>query len=161
MHLAGTAAAFQTGIAGHFAGHRVLGHLAQPEAQLEPVLAFPGGVVGHHVDVLAVTVGQCHLQALAHRPGVTGVGHLIDHAAGRGDHVATRGFQRQAIHGAMFRQLGRLCRRTGQKAGSENNRQGQMAHARDLRVHPTKISSLVALHQHRHRNMRREGPQHG
>ena len=53
VRLARAAGALQLCVAVGLAGHRGVGGLLHVEAELQPVLGFPGGVVGDHLDVLA------------------------------------------------------------------------------------------------------------
>ncbi len=88
VHRARAAEPLQAGVAVGLRGDRGIGQLPHVEAQFHAVLGFPGGIVGHHVDVLAVAVGHRHVEALADRPAVAGVDHLVRHGAGRSDDVA-------------------------------------------------------------------------
>jgi len=137
VHLARAAAPLQAGVAVGLRGDRGIRQLLHVEAQLQPVLGFPGGVVGNHVDVLAVAVGHRHVEALTDGPAVAGVDHLVTHGAGGGDDVALAAvIQRQLVQRVMGgerrrcrdwrRQPGRLDRQGGGIPGEqgENNCQG-------------------------------------
>ena len=108
MHLARAADAAQRGVALELLRHGPVGGLPHVEADAQPVLALPGRVVGDHLDVLAVTVGQRHVEALARGPGIAGILHLVAHRAGRGDDVPGRGaVERQLVDGPVGGELAR------------------------------------------------------
>ena len=110
-----------------------VGGLPQAKAHAQPILALPGGVVREHLDVLAVTVGNGHLQPLPRRPAVAGIQHLEGHGPGSARHLgATRLIQRELVERAMGSQRYGLVGR-GRGHGANQHRgqdsQGRKAHA--------------------------------
>ena len=134
VRLAWAAGPLELRVAVGLAGHRGVGGLLHVEAELQAVLGFPGGVVGHHLDVLALGVGQRHRQPLADRPAVAGIDDLVAHRAACGDDLAAtaaaegQGVDR-AVSGRGRVQAGGIGgQRGGGAQGQDGCRQGRKAH---------------------------------